>query len=88
MCTFLPFLPGNVRVAVCAGDLLPVRAADPLPGRACLEAAVLAAVVAVVGEEGQPHPGLAQQLLHVLSQVVHEPVDGWGRSLEIIRYPL
>ena len=77
MCTFLPFLPGNVRVAVCAGDLLPVRAADPLFCRARLvEAAV--AVVAVVGEEGQPRPGLAQQLLHVLSQVVHEPVGGEG----------
>ena len=72
MCALLPFLPGNVRVAVCAGDLLPVRAADPLFCRARLVEAVT--VVAVVREEGQPHPGLAQQLLHVLSQVVHEPV--------------
>ena len=66
-------LPGNVRVAVGAGDLLPVRAADLLFCRARLEAVT---VVAVVGEEGQPHPGLAQQLLHVLRQVVHEPLGG------------
>ena len=62
----------DVRVTVCAGDLLPVRLADLSLGRslAVLRAAV---VVAMVGEQGQPHSGLAQQLLHVLRQVVHEP---------------
>ena len=74
-----PLLPGNVRVTVRAGDLLPVRPANVLLGRRWLAAATWVllrarAVVPVVGEEGQPHFGLAQQLLHLLRQVVHEPL--------------
>ena len=58
--------------AVCIPRyLFPVRAADLL--RLGVEALGVAEAVPGGGEQRDGHLGLAQQLLHVLGQVVHVP---------------
>ena len=57
----------------CQLYLFPVRAADLL--RLGVEALGVAEAVPGGGEQRDGHLGLAQQLLHVLGQVVHVPAE-------------